>query len=71
VAVSALVKNTGINAIRDVRVEFYQIADGEEALLDTQFNRTYNTDSEPALVGGDAYNAQILYEMPENNGMVT
>jgi hypothetical protein len=41
VAVNAAVKNTGIEAIRDVRVEFYQIADGEETLLDTVFNGTY------------------------------
>jgi len=55
VAVSAFVKNTGINAIRDARVEFYQIVDGIETLVDTKFNGTY-TDSGAALVGGDEFN---------------
>ena len=71
VTVSALVKNTGIDAIRDAKVEFYQIIDGEEALLDTKFNGTYSEGSKSALVGGDEFNAQLLYEMPENNGDVS
>ena len=71
VAVNALVKNTGIDAIRDTRVEFYQIVDGEETLFDTKFSGTYFEESKSALVGGDEFNAQILYEVPENNGDVS
>ena len=81
VAVNALAKNTGINPIRDTRVEFYQIINGEETLLDTKFIGTYSWEevtSESAikgikstLVGGDEFNAQILYELPENNGDVS
>jgi len=41
VVVSATVKNTGIEAIRDARVEFYQVVDGVETLIDTVFKDTY------------------------------
>jgi len=84
VTVSALVKNTVVDAIHDVKVEFYQIVDGEETLIDSKFHGTYIVDSgsesgegESAselmmfdLVGGDEFNGQILYEAPENNGNV-
>lgn len=71
VTVSALVKNTGIDAIRDARVEFYQIVDGEETLLDTKFNGTPLEGGTYPLVGGDEFNAQLLFRMPENNGDVS
>ena len=78
VAVSALVKNTGIDVIHGARVEFYQIVGGIETLVDTKFYGTYYENSEsasevskPALLGGDEFNAQILYEIPENDGNIS
>ena len=77
VTVSAFVKNTGIDAVYNARVEFYQVADRVETLIDTKYNLSNYMDSgasdagKSALVGGDQFNPQISFEMPENNGDVS
>lgn len=68
-------------ATADSAITSYDVVasdDGDVTLLDTKFNGTYYMDSESAseagkfaLVGGDGFTAQMIFEMPENNGDVS